>query len=92
MFIGPIAVSWCTTTSGRAARTAAITSSRSSASATTGTAPSSRSAAAFAGVRVIPCTSWPASASRRTSGWPTAPLAPAMKIRMIGLLGFDCNP
>ena len=57
VFIGPIAVSWCTTTSGRASRTAAITASRSSASATTGSAPSSRSAAAFSGVRVIPVTS-----------------------------------
>ena len=57
VFIGPIAVSWCTTTSGRAARTAAITASRSSASATTGSAPSSRSTAAFSGVRVIPVTS-----------------------------------
>jgi hypothetical protein len=55
--IEPIEVSWWTITSGWARPTASATWSGSSASATTGVAPRSRSMACFDSVRVIPCTS-----------------------------------
>jgi hypothetical protein len=51
------AVIWCTMTSGSAARTAAITASRSSPSRTTGSAPAARSCAALPGVLVVAVTS-----------------------------------
>ena len=49
-------ISW-TITSGAAARTAAITASRSSPSTTTGSAPASRNCATLPGVRVVAVTS-----------------------------------
>ena len=51
------AVISCTITSGAAARTAAITASRSSPSRTTGAAPASRSCVALPGVLVVAVTS-----------------------------------
>ena len=51
------AVIWCTITSGAAARTAAITASRSSPSTITGSAPASRNRATFPGVLVVAVTS-----------------------------------
>ena len=51
------AVISCTITSGAAARTAAITASRSSPSRTTGSAPASRSCAILPGVLVVAVTS-----------------------------------
>jgi hypothetical protein len=74
-----IAVSWLTITSGRTSLTAFIVDSVSSASATTGSAPSSRSAPARSADRLAAATWCPASPSWRTSGRPTAPVAPATK-------------
>jgi hypothetical protein len=51
------AVISCTITSGAAARTAAITASRSSPSTTTGSAPTSRNRPALLGVLVVAMTS-----------------------------------
>jgi hypothetical protein len=51
------AVISCTITSGPAARTAAITASRSSPSTTTGSAPASRNCATLPGVLVVAVTS-----------------------------------
>ena len=51
------AVISCTITSGAAARTAAITASRSSPSRTTGSAPASRNCATLPGVLVVAVTS-----------------------------------
>ncbi len=51
------AVIWCTTTSGAAARTAAITASRSSPSRITGSAPAPRNCATLPGVLVVAVTS-----------------------------------
>jgi hypothetical protein len=50
------AVIWCTITSGRAARTAAVTASRSSPSTTTGSAPAWRTCATLPGVLVVAVT------------------------------------
>ena len=51
------AVIWCTITSGAAARTAAITASRSSPSRITGSAPAARNCATLPGVLVVAVTS-----------------------------------
>ena len=51
------AVIWCTTTSGAAACTAAITASRSRPSTITGSAPASRNCATLPGVLVVAVTS-----------------------------------
>ena len=51
------AVIWCTTTSGAAACTAAITASRSSPSRTAGSAPAARNCPALPGVLVVAVTS-----------------------------------
>ncbi len=83
MLIGPFsAVSWCTITSGSALATASATDSGSSASRTTGSAPSARSASALAAERVVPTTSWPRATSWTTNWLPIAPDAPARKIFM----------
>jgi hypothetical protein len=50
------AVIWCTITSGAAARTAAITASRSNPSRITGSAPAARNCAALPGVLVVAVT------------------------------------
>ena len=92
-------VSWLTTTSGSASATARATAAASNASATTGVAPACSMAAALAGVRVMPVTSWPAAISAGTSPRPTAPVAPATKILMTdvptcrgyGRCGCDCT-
>jgi hypothetical protein len=72
-----------TTASGRALRTARISASASSASATTGSAPRSASSGALAALEVIATTSWPRSISSRTTGGPMAPLAPAKKTLIV---------
>jgi hypothetical protein len=88
----PRAVSWCTITSGSAAATAAATASGSSASSTAAWAPHSSSSAAFAGVRVVPVTKCPAVTSRGTSCRPRAPVAPATRTFISGLLKFALRP
>src|SRR3954447_3657231 len=72
--------SW-TTTSGFAITTASMTASRSSASATTGSPPSSRTTSGRD--RVMPATSCPRETSSGTSRLPTAPVAPATKTFMV---------
>ena len=82
------AVAWCTTTSGSASETARPTASASRTSSTTGSAPRARRSLTLPGDRVVPTTSCPFAPSRGTSRFPTAPVAPAMKIFMISLLSF----
>src|SRR5262245_23447059 len=50
-------------------------------SATTGSAPARLIAPAFSGECVIPVTVWPAATNAGTSARPTAPVAPATKMR-----------
>src|SRR5271168_2279642 len=57
-------------------------------SATAGSAPILQMSSALAGVRVRPTTEWPALINADTSGRPTAPVAPAMKIFMAGCSNF----
>ena len=71
------------TTSGLAESTAARTAGASRPSATTGSAPIRLTATAFIAVRVMPVTEYPAATNARTSSRPTAPVAPATKIRML---------
>src|ERR1700727_2849514 len=68
--------------SGPNATSACSSAGASNTSHTTGCAPSSRRPSAFAGVRVIPATSWPSATSSGTSRIPITPLAPATKIRI----------
>src|SRR6266568_9437660 len=77
------AVIWCTITSGCAALTASSTARRSRPSTMTGVAPAACSPAALAVERVVPVTSWPAATRLGTRYWPTTPVAPATKTRMI---------
>jgi hypothetical protein len=72
-----IAGSSLTIASGAAAATASSTAAGSSTSYTTGSVPGSRSPAARSGERLVAATSRPAATSCRTSGRPTAPVAPA---------------
>src|SRR5215218_6858425 len=65
-------ISWITT-SGSARTTASTTAARSRPSATTGSAPSSRSSVALLAVRVMPTTSCPRATSSGTSRRPSAP-------------------
>src|SRR5579884_1534147 len=89
MSTAPIAVSSWTITSGAALPTASATCSGSSASASTGTAPSSARSACLAALRVMPNTSWPAATRRGTSCLPIAPVAPATRTLMVHSLLED---
>jgi hypothetical protein len=83
MFTGPFnAVAWWTITSGSALATTSATESGSSASTTTGSAPSARSLPALAAERVVPTTSWPRATSWGTRWLPIAPDAPTTKTLM----------
>src|SRR5665647_2071373 len=48
-----------------------------------GSAPIRLMASVFAALRVSPTTEWPAATSAESSGRPTAPVAPATRIRMM---------
>src|SRR4051812_48311255 len=73
-------VSWCTTTSGRTAATAAITAGRSNASRTTGWTPARSRSLARADDRVVPWTSYPLSSNNGRRRLPITPPAPARKM------------
>ena len=70
-------------TSGAAAATARATARGSSASASTGVAPSCVTITPLVGLRVMPVTSWPRATSWGTSCLPMAPVAPATRILMM---------
>src|SRR3954452_1589845 len=74
------------TISGSARITACMTDRRSSASATTASAPCERSEPTFCSDRVIAVTSWPLATRSGTRRCPTAPDAPATKTFMYVLL------
>src|SRR5438128_4667611 len=76
-------------TSGLAAMTAARAARALRPSATTGSAPARRMAAAFSGERVMPVTRWPADSNAGMSARPTAPVAPATKMRMRSSCHWD---
>ncbi len=67
------------TTCGAAACTARSSAAASNTSTTTGSAPSARSAAAFAGERVVPTTSWPAATQQRHQPTPDRPTCSGQK-------------
>ena len=90
--MSPSAVIWWMITSGAAARTAAITASRSSPSSTAGSAPAARSGAALPGVRVVAMTWRPAATSPGTRCRPSAPVAPVTKTRMMFSLRVNALP
>ena len=72
--------------------TASATWSGLSASATTGSAPISDNSACFESLRVMPTTWCPAAISCGTSCRPMAPVAPATKIFIWGLLSSIAPP
>src|SRR4249919_1203986 len=76
-------VIWWTTASGSARATASPTAIASRPSTTTGSAPSSRSRAALAGLLVDAVTWCPCATSWGSSCCPMAPAAPATKTRMM---------
>ena len=77
------AVNWWMTCVGRAASTAAMSASRSNASATATEAPSFRRSSLLLVERVNAVTGCPAATRARTSGIPMAPEPPATKTFMM---------